>query len=257
MSQHMPEVFDSGGVGFGPESQQQLRDARREELIRKFLPLAVATWQDPEVYARFMTDYVGDSNPVIRGLGARPSMVRMRRGVETDFPCEIFSGASPQGDLLHVRAAVWAHDTEDYRAVFTDGVKPAQDHRLIRFITNPAEKHPLRDDEGNVIDDDNFSMRVRLMDSMATRTLPPTMVPGTERQWVLSVRGRKSEPENREAELILPKRPAIMFYPIQALHEAILRVRQQGTDLREDDVSSSERHLTLIHCDAWPENMPQ
>jgi hypothetical protein len=256
MSQQMPELAGSGYFDFNPDVERQIQDEKREQLIRKFLPLAAATWQDPDVYARFMTEYVGDSNPIIRGLGARPPMVRRRHGVETDYPCEMFSGASLEGDLLHVRAAVWAQDIEDYRAVFSDGLKPASDHRLIRFIINPSEKRTLRDDKGNVIESDSFSMRLRMMDGMATRILAPTQVPGSERQWILQVSGKISEPEKREAELFTPKR-TISFYPIDALHEAILRVGRRGAAPPEDGLDSNERHLTLVHSDNWAKNMTQ
>jgi hypothetical protein len=256
MSQQMPELSGSGYFDYNPEAHGSPLDTKREELIRKFLPLAAATWQDPEVYADFMTKYVGDSNPIIRGLGARPNMMRRRVGVETDFPCEVFSGASPEGDLLHIRAAVWAQQIEDYHAVFSDGLKPASDHRLIRFIINPSEKRTLRDDQGNEIESDSFSMRLRMMDGMATRILAPTQVPGTERQWILQVSGKTSEPEKREAELFTPKR-TISFYPIDALHEAILRVGRHSGAQSDDDANLNERHLTLVHSDNWAENMPQ
>lgn len=248
MAQPIPELHGPGILPF--EALAQGGDERREVLIRKFLPLAAATCQAPEVYSGFMTEYVGDSNPVLRGMGARPAMVRLRRGELTEYPYEVFSGASPEGDLLHVRAAVWAREIEDYRVVISDGLQPASDHRLTRFIINPSDgrgRDPKKDD-------DWFQMRVRMMDAAATRTLSPTAVPGTKSQWVLHIHGE--EPERREAELITP-RHSMTFYPIEALHAAILRVHRNPDLMKRLTDAPETGRLTLVHSDQWGESVPQ
>lgn len=244
MTQQLPELHGSGYFGSGPEYVLRDPSAKREMLIRSFLPLAAAISDAPQEYANFMVQYIGDSDPILRQAGAVPRIVRKHHAdgaVEKDYSCTFFAGASQQGDLLSVRGVVWAqrNNTTDHFVALSDGDHKAQEPKILSVATNdPAA---------------GTGMWLRMMSERTARNWPPDMVPDRMAQWSLNVRGE--QPETREAVLSKPT-GVITFYPIDALHEAILRIRGQATGEGPSSYASS-RHLSLVHSENWPEYMTQ
>jgi hypothetical protein len=100
-----------------------------------------------------------------------------------------------------------------------------------------------------------FGMQLRMMDERTHRNWPPGMVPDVNGQWKLTVKGK--QPESREAVLVQPKR-SITFYPIDALHEAITRVRKKIPNSVDEQERTIQRgHLTLVHSERWEPGVPQ
>ena len=245
MSQQLPELHGSGFFGSAPETEHEKWARKREGIIRHFLPLAAAISESPEQYAKFMVSYVGDADPELRKMGSVPDIVRTRytpEPVEEDYSCTFFSGASLQGDLLNVRGIVWAKAEPAHHFVaLSDGDHAAQEPHILRVPSNDPTSA--------------FGMELEMMDERTRRNWPPGMMPDRRGRWNLKVSG--AEPESRMAVLTQPKQ-TITFYPIDALHEAILRVRRQIPVIGGEQEQSIQRgHLTLAYSERWEQGVPQ